>query len=54
MAPSADCADAIPFHWESGLARMTANEASLEAAIAIAFGDFVFGHAQQPSCCRVV
>ena len=37
MAPSADCADAIPFHCESGLARMTAKEASLEAAIAMAF-----------------
>ena len=36
IAPSADWADASPFHCESGLARMTANEASLEAAIAIA------------------
>jgi hypothetical protein len=36
IAPSADCADASPFHCDSGLARMTANEASLAAAIAIA------------------
>ena len=36
IAPSADCAEASPFHCDSGLARMTANEASLLAAIAIA------------------
>ena len=37
MAPSADSADASPFHCVSGLARMTANEASLLAAMAMAF-----------------
>ena len=37
MAPSADCAEARPFHCDSGFARTTANEASLTAAMAMAF-----------------
>jgi hypothetical protein len=32
MAPSADCAEASPFHCDSGCARTTAKAASLTAA----------------------
>ena len=37
MEPSADCAEARPFHCDSGFARTTAKDASLTAAIAMAF-----------------
>jgi len=37
IKPSADCADASPFHCDSGFARTTAKEASLVAAMAMAF-----------------
>ena len=36
IAPSADCAEARPFHCDRGLARTTAKDASLTAAIAMA------------------
>jgi hypothetical protein len=61
MAPSADCAEARPFHCDSGSARTTAKDASLTAAIAMAFAIFCslsatccMSHARAPETTRLL